>query len=74
MLIVLYKVGPFMIFRHRDWASPQLIDGFVCILGFAAQDADVSVVSFLDLTYDDRFELASRAFQVEVRLSGGQCT
>lgn len=64
MLIVLYKIDPLMILRHGDWASPQLVDSFVCILRFAPQDADVRVVCFLDLTHDNRFELASRALQI----------
>jgi len=62
---------PLVIFRHGDGTSAEGLHGLIGVVTLASEDASNGIERLLDLADYDRFELATRALEVEVGLVVG---
>lgn len=68
VFICLNEGVPFVVFRHGDWARPEVLDSIVCFISFALQNTGVIAVSLLNLSDDNSLQFSSRGLKIEVRL------
>ena len=68
MRVVGNERRPLLVFGHGDGAAAQTLNCLVSIITLALEDASKCVVSLLDLANNNRLELATGGFEVEVGL------
>ena len=56
---------PLVIVRHGDRPCAEFLDGVVCLVCLTLEYAGICVICFLNLAYNDGFELATRMFQIQ---------
>lgn len=66
--VSLDKADPFIVLGHRDRPCSQLINSVVSRVGFSLEDASVGIVGLLDLAYNNRFQLPTGRFEVQICL------
>ena len=68
VLIRLNEGVPLVVFRHGDWARPEVLDSIVCFVSFALQNTGVIAVGLLNFSDDNSLQFSSRGLKIEVRL------
>jgi hypothetical protein len=68
MRVAVDESRPLLILGHGDGAAAEALDSLVGIVAFTLENTCKSVVGLLDLTNNDRLQLATRGLKVEVGL------
>ena len=68
VFICLNEGVPLVVFRHGDWARPEVLDSIVCFVSFALQNTGVIAVGLLNFSDDNSLQFSSRGLKIEVRL------
>lgn len=64
VLVMSDEVYPFLVLGHGNGSIPELLDDAVRVVSLAFEDAGVGVVSLLDFTDDNGFQLTAGALEV----------
>lgn len=67
--VTLDEAAPLKVLGHGDGTVAKLLDGIVRVITLALEDTGEGVVSLLDLTNNNGFELTARSLEIEIGLS-----
>lgn len=63
-----HEMNPLLVFGHGNGTFAKLVYYGICVVCFALENASISIIRLLDFSNDDGFELATRAFEIQVSL------
>jgi len=72
--ITLDEAGPLVVLGYGNRTASELLDSIIGVVTLTSENTCKSVVRLLNLADDDRLELATRGFEVEVCLGAGLAT
>ncbi len=70
LTVIRGELIPFMVFGHGKGPFFEFVGRVIRVVGFTAKDPGENGVCLLDFSHDDRLELATGCFQVQVGLDG----
>lgn len=62
------ELVPLVVLPHGQRSFFELLERFIRVIGLTLHNVGQDIVRFLDLPYDNRFELSSGSFEIEICL------